>query len=116
MCRLDRLNGEQKKKIAALFQEGIKQFSGKGPTDISIVCTGPLVSIRCSGFMTLLEKQVAVTPEGSALVVDARKKLFFEHKPGLVESLIEITGRTPDRVFDDYIPEEDMMDVGIYFK
>lgn len=81
---------EQIAQVAATHQ---KVQTGHAPTSVKVVLSEDTLVITLHDALTLAEKTLAQTPEGSAQVQEFHRQLFLASAAPLREEIKRITGR-----------------------
>ena len=89
--------GQIEAEISKAIVEFEKEYMGRGPDETRTYFLDDMVVVRLQRVLTLAEKQLAKTDEGTkgrALVKQVRTELLEKARPLLEKTILDITGRT----------------------
>lgn len=79
----------------------VKEFLGKGPTEVRTYLDEEMVTVRLGGLLTAAESRLARSSDGAALVKHTRMRLMETMKENLVEVAERILNRRISEVYSD---------------
>ena len=88
--------GQIEAEISKAIVEFEKEYMGRGPDETRTYFLDDMVVVRLQRVLTLAEKQLAKTDEGTkgrALVKQVRTELLEKARPLLEKTILDITGR-----------------------
>jgi uncharacterized protein YbcI len=88
--------GQIEAEISKAIVEFEKEYMGRGPDETRTYFLDDMVVVRLQRVLTLAEKQLAKTDEGTrgrALVKQVRTELLEKARPLLEKTILNITGR-----------------------
>lgn len=94
-----------KGQVEALLSEAISKFEiehmGRGPEQIKTHILKDLIIIRLQGFLTVSEKMLAKTQEGTHLVKEVREALFECSRESLIQAIKSVIDIEVVSIFSD---------------
>lgn len=98
---MSKTKGEREAEFTKAIVKLEKEYLGRGPLDARTFFINDMVLVRLRGVLTPAEEKLTNSPEGTALVRDARRQLF-ETSRSQIEALVEtILGTTMVDMFSD---------------
>ena len=89
-------SGQIEAEISEALVKFEKEYMGRGPDETKTYFLDDMVVVRLQRVLTLAEKQLAKTDEGTrgrALVKQVRTELLEKARPLLEKTILDITGR-----------------------
>lgn len=98
---MSKTKGQREAEFTKAIVKLEKDYLGRGPLDARTFFIDDIVLVRLRGVLTPAEEKLTQTPEGRALVRDARRQLF-ETSRSQIEALVESSlGTTMVDMFSD---------------